>query len=463
MSLFDKLLNKGAKGLWEDVDISLPMARAINDWLNLFYNCPSYLTNSVRLSGLPVIISGFIAILATNELEVNCGNSARAEYIQEKLSVALNKIQSTVQLAAAGGQVVIRPYVEDGQIHFDIVQAGRLFPTRFGADGRIMAGFFTDYKTIRDKDYVRLEHFDCKNHILTIRNEAYRCEGDLLKNRVHLSTVEEWADLSEEVTIENMDKPLFGVIRTPFANTVDDTSPLPVSIYANALDSIQEFDLVYSEFLYELHSGKRKKIVERQAIIPDSRRSLLPGGVPIGLGYKDMTTDTYIVLDPEEQSKPFDDYSPAMRTAGYLDGLKLILRMVENQCHLSPGTFAIDERTGAITATQVISEDRTTYNTCSTLQNDGIKQGLIDVIDACDALCDLYSLAPIGEVETSITFGDSIFEDTAQEFSRRYQMVQGGYLKPEKLLGWYFHVDDETAAAEYLADQSQTVDLFGGM
>ena len=463
MSLFDKLLNRGAKGLWEDVEISLPMARAINDWLNLFYNCPGYKTSAVRLSGLPVILTGFLAILATNELDVSCGESPRAKFIQEQLEAVLRDIQTTVQLAAAGGQVIVRPYVDDGKIRFDIVQAGRFFPIRFGGDGRVMAGFFTDYKTIRDIDYVRLEHFDCKNHTLTIRNEAYRCQGDVLKSKVPLSTVEEWAELSEEITIENMDKPLFGAIKTPFANTVDDTSPLPVSLYANAPDSIMEFDKLYTEFLFELHSGKRKRIVERQALIPDKQRNLLPGGIPVGIGYKDMTTDTYIVLDPEEQAKPFDDYSPKMRTSGYLDGLKTVLRMVENQCHLSPGTFSIDERTGAITATQVISEDRTTYNTCSTMQNGGIMQGLIDVIDACDALCDLYSLAPIGEVEASITFGDSIFEDTQQEFARRLQLTQGGYLKPEKLLSWYFNVDDETAISEYLADQAQTIDLFGGM
>lgn len=54
-----------------------------------------------------------------------------------------------------------------------------------------------------------------------------------------------------------------------------------------------------------------------------------------------------------------------------MTGLKAILHMVENQCHLSPGTLAIDERTGAVTATQIISQDRTTYNTCTAIQQQG--------------------------------------------------------------------------------------------
>lgn len=181
------------------------------------------------------------------------------------------------------------------------------------------------------------------------------------------------------------------------------------------------------------------------------------------MGYRDISTDNYIVLDPMEQAKPFDDYSPAIRTAEYMTGLKAILHMVENQCHLSPGTMSIDERTGAVTATQVISQDRTTYNTCAAIQAQGVTQGLLDVIAAMDVLCTMYGLAPAGTLEPAVSYGDSVFEDTQQEFARRLQMVQAGVLKPEKLLSWYFSVDEDTAEQEYLAERGQTADYFGGM
>ena len=41
-------------------------------------------------------------------------------------------------------------------------------------------------------------------------------------------------------------------------------------------------------------------------------------------------------------------------------------------------------------------------------------------------------------------------------------MVQADILKPEQLLAWYFGVDVETAQKEYLAEQAEPVDLFGG-
>ena len=458
MWLFDKLLKRNQAGIWDEADISLPMAGAITKWLNAFYNNPEWQNNQVRLSGLPSTITGFVATLVTNELSVSCGTSARAKYMEEQLQPLLLKMHNAVQLAAAGGQIIIRPFIQNGKFYFDLVQPGRFFPTRFNPDGRVMAGYFADYRTVKNRDYVRIERFDCDGEKMTITNKAYRTDSTVMGAEVPLSTVPQWAELEPEVTMNGIRQPLFGCIQMPFANTVDDASPLPVSIYANAMDSIMEFDKVYSEMLYELHSGRRKSIVERQALVPMPKDTNKRGK---RFRYFDPTSDVYI-LDPAEQAKPFQDYSPALRTAEYMTGLKAILHMVENQCHLSPGTMAIDERTGAVTATQVISQDRTTYNTCSAIQQQGVTQGLLDVVYAMDKMSYLYNLAPAGELTPAVTYGDGIFEDTQQEFSRRMQMVQADILKPEQLLAWYFGVDVETAQKEYLAEQTEAVDLFGG-
>lgn len=457
MWLFDKLLNRNQSGIWDEADISLPMARAITGWLNAFYNNPEWAANPVRLSGLPSTITGFVATLVTNELTISCGTGKRAEYMEEQLQPLVRRMHNAVQLAAAGGQIIIRPFVQNGQFYFDLVQPGRFFPTRFNPDGRVMAGYFVDYREVKSKEYVRIERFDCDGNQLTVTNKAYRSAGDIMGSEVPLDTVPQWAELAPETAIDGIKQPLFGCIQMPFANIIDDASPLPVSIYANAMDSIMEFDKVYSDMIYELHSGRRKNIVERQALISDKKKRGYPGGI----SYRDPSADVYI-LDPTEERQPFQDYSPNIRTAEYMTGLKAILHMVENQCHLSPGTLTIDERTGAVTATQIISQDRTTYNTCTAIQQQGITQGLLDVIYAMDIMCHLYNLAPAGELTPAVTYGDGIFEDTQQEFSRRMQMVQAGILKPEQLLAWYFGVDVETAQLEYLAEQTETVDLFGG-
>ena len=131
------------------------------------------------------------------------------------------------------------------------------------------------------------------------------------------------------------------------------------------------------------------------------------------------------------------------------------------QTGFSQGTFNIDIRTGRVTATQVISEDRTTYNTIKAVQDRGMSAGLIDALYWFDVYASLYHLAPAGIFEPSVTFGDSIFEDTGVEFSRRKAMADSKYIRPELLTSWYFGVSEEEAKA--MLPKAQTPDniLFG--
>ena len=439
-----KKLWAGQRGLWEEANISPAMAQSQRNWLRVFYNAPDW--DEHRLSNLPSTLTGFLATLVTGELNINCGGSSRGQFFTRQILPLQRRLQGAVQLAAACGMAVIRPIVTGQDFQFEVLGPGRFFPTRFGAEGQVMAGYIADFDDADGIAYVRLESFDCDGTQLHISNRAYRMQGDVLMEEVPLSAIPRWAELAPDILLQNVKKPLLGCIRMPFANTVDGSSPLPVSIYAGAMESMAEFERVYGELLYELHSGKRKRIIERQAISPE-RKAGSPGrGDLSGRGYRDISPDNYIVLDPMEQAKPFDDYSPQLRTAEYLTGLKLILHMVENQCHLSPGTLSLDARTGTVTATEVISQDRTTYSTCAAIQQ-SVSLALLDVIAAMDVLAALYHLCPSGNITPAISFGDSVFEDTQQEFQRRMSMVEAGVLRPEKLLEWYFDVDEDTAKA----------------
>lgn len=451
MWLLDKLTGKGTTltgaDLFEDVRISPAMANHITESLSAFYAVGG-LERSSHISGLPVTITGYMATLVTNEISMSCGTSKRAEFIMEQMERGLlPQLQEAMQKAGAGGQVIVRPMVYGGHIMFDIVGAGRFFPTRFDGERRVVSGFICDFEDGRKGSFVRVESFDYRERerTLTVTNRVFRNRDGVLGGEASLDSVEAWAALAPEVVIHNVDGPLFSVLSMPFSNTVDDSSPLPVSLYANALDTMKEFDRLLGEFYREMHTGKRKRIVEREAIKPRGKQPA-PGGLPWA-GYEDQTTDLYVVIDPQESHKPFDDYTPALRVEEYIRGLDAALRVIENQCRLSPGTFSIDHKTGAVTATQIISEDKTTYNTCNAIQQRGMKEALCRLMRQCDVLCDLYALAPAGEIEPAVSFGDSIFEDTDKEFSRRMQMVSAGVEKPVSLRMWYYGEDEETALA----------------
>lgn len=421
----------GRQGLWDQAEISPAMAGEMETWRRAFYREGPWSGGA----GLAATLTGYAATLVTNELELRWGTGDRAAYFAAQTPALTARLHEAVQLAAVFGWAVLRPVVEEGKFCFQLWAPGQVFPTRFSADGAITAGYFAD----RRGEYLRVEEFSYGKGTLTLRNRAYRARGEVLGQEVPLSVRPEWENISPELVLSGLRGPLFGVIKMPFANTVEPVSPLPVSLYAGAVESMAEFDRVYGDFLYELHSGRRKNIIERGAIVPEGRRKPRRPGT----NYLDPTTDTYI-LDPQEEHSPFQDYSPEIRTEQYLSGLKTILHIIENQCHLSPGSLSIDQRTGAMTATEVISQDKTTYNTCAAIQNRGLTPGLLAVMDAMEDLADLYGMAPAGDTQKAIVYGDGIFEDTQKEFERRMEMAREGVIGKDAVREWYFGKEDNT-------------------
>ncbi len=154
--------------------------------------------------------------------------------------------------------------------------------------------------------------------------------------------------------------------------------------------------------------------------------------------------------------KLYDDYTPEMRIEAYQRALNVQLRLLESQCGFSVGTFSFDVRGGdAKTATQVLAEDRTTFNMVRAIQEQGLRQGLCDLVYIYAAYAHLYKLGPAkgrGTITPWVHFGDSVFEDTAMEFARRKALADAGLLRAEKLLSWYFGISEETARNEYLPE-----------
>ena len=433
-------------------DISPYMAQAIKTWDDLFYliNQPPH---SLKLAQA---ITSYLATLATSELTLDAGASQRGKYItQQAIDNLLPNINEAVQLAGAGGMSAIKPFIRGDGVYVEVIPRSRIFPRTFGPNKRIESGFFTDFDRLKDgRPVVRIEEFILQKDGLLITNKAYRLkEADSIGGKVALSEIARWADLQPELFISGVDRPHFGLIKMPMLNNIDG-GPLPISIYANAVDSIIQLDKTYEQFLWERDTGKRRMVLDRGVAVKDPIN-----GKP-AIPFRELASDYYMTIDMPDE-KPWDDYTPELRAEEYQSILNTQLRILEMQTGFSQGTFNIDIRTGRVTATQVISEDRTTYNTIKAVQDRGMSAGLIDALYWFDVYASLYHLAPAGIFEPSVTFGDSIFEDTGVEFSRRKAMADSKYIRPELLTSWYFGVSEEEAKA--MLPKAQTPDniLFG--
>ena len=177
-------------------------------------------------------------------------------------------------------------------------------------------------------------------------------------------------------------------------------------------------------------------------ILREDALRLRSDGSPV-LPHSEQAEDVYLPLDLPGDSAPFGDYTPKIRENDYRNAMNQLLRLYEMQCGVSSGTFSLDEK-GALTATEVLSQDRKTYYAVAEIQQQG-RVALEDLVSAMDALCDLYGIGGEGDWKLNIQFGDSLFEDCGTEFERRRKLVEMG-MKPELLLAWYFGKDEDEAA-----------------
>lgn len=437
---------KGFKKGGEGVDISKidtaqsPLMREkTREWWNIFQgNLPMKPTHK-NFRPLPTayISTAYLAQLVTGEIKFELADERLNSFVQKNLLPRLDRI---VQLTLVGGYTVIKPYItRSGEIFFDVGTSRDFLPITLDENGQITEGIFFERVRYEGKIYERREWHCFKNGTHTVCNSAYLYGT---RNRVELGSIPRWEGLSECGEIPS-DIPMIATLRTPYANNIDLDSALPISLFANSVETLHEIDVAHSEYRAEFKKMSAKVFADE---------TVLRG--------KDGITDDYFVkIDGDGTSaveQQIMTYAPQIREEAHKAAINTELRLYEVQIGVSCGTFTFDSAKGLVTATQVLSEDRTTYNTVAQLQWQ-LRPVLKAVAEITANLARFYGFE-VTDGEPAIEFGDSVFEDTGTEFSRRFQMVQAGLLKPEEFNAWYFGVPLDKAR-KMLPEMTS---LFGG-
>lgn len=422
--------------LGEQGVVSSKMRQAQKLWADMYDDVPPWKSERVKTLNLPASIAAEVARLTTVELRSEITGGERAEFLQQMYQPVLDKLRRYIEYGCAKGGLVFKPYVDGKRISVDMVQADCFFPTAFDSSGKMTGAIFVAQEKSSDKIYTRLEeHFiDAEGYHVTNRAFLSHTEG-VLGMEISLSEVSFWAHLSPQVLIENVSTLLIGYFKVPYANTVDDGSPLGVSVYSRAGELICEADKQYSRLLWEFESGERALYVSDmafrldkngQAVIPDKRLYRLLG---IEQGGDDL----------------FSDWTPTLREEHILRGLNSILRKIEFNCGLAYGTLSDVDNVDK-TAEEVRASKQRSYSMICDVQK-ALWIALSELVSAMDTLCSLYGLAPEGEYDISFEFDDSMIADRKAEFEEKKQLVSDGIMLPWEFRMWYFGESEEQAKA----------------
>src|SRR5690625_2361145 len=159
------------------------------------------------------------------------------------------------------GGMVIKPYVENDKIKLSFVTADCFIPISWSNE-TIREGVFINQIQRRDKTYTHLEWHEWINSVYTVTNELYESRnGTDLGVPVPLNTLKEYESLEPVVGMTAIEKPLFVYFKPNTANNIDTQSPLGISLFANALDTMKAIDVAFDSFNREFRLGKKRIIV----------------------------------------------------------------------------------------------------------------------------------------------------------------------------------------------------------
>ena len=407
------------------------------------------------------------------------GPVERAEFLNTSYKKLQKHIRRQLEYGIAKGGLVIKPYIvvydegtptiekkEEGdedrlsaekplpkyEVEYDFVHADRFYPLSFDNNGKITEAAFLQTKVDNDKVYTRIEHHLLRGRTVTVRNYAfvnankYGITRGLLKptdnlgEPCSLDAVPEWANFKEEVTIKNVDKPLFAYFKMPEANTIDPYSPLGVSAYSRVVSLIRDADEQYSRMLWEFEGGELAIDVDRDALkIQEYQNNQHQTTMPT----KQERLFRKVDLNSEET---YNVFAPQLRDDSLAHGLNLILTRIEDVVGFSRGTISEASDVTAKTATELKIEKQRSFATNRDIQS-ALEDALRDAVYVTDVYCSLYNITPPGEYEISFEWDDSIIVDTEAELEQRMSMINAGISSKLETRMWFFGETENQAKA----------------
>lgn len=236
--------------------LSGDMIQQMQLWEELYLNRAGWIRNRIRSCHIPANIAQELKRLTLTEFSATVHDAAELE---QAVSRVLPKLRRKMDFGLAIGGLLLKPYFTAQGVSVDIVPQNAYLPVNY-TDDSCDAVVCPEEISIGRDYFTRLElHvYSRLRQTHTIQNRCFRSASPgTLGTECSLDAVPQWADVLPEKVYENVQRPLFAIFQTPDSNNIDPTSPLGVSVFADAVDFIRDADEHWERILWELESSER--------------------------------------------------------------------------------------------------------------------------------------------------------------------------------------------------------------
>lgn len=395
------------------------------------------------------IFSNKLANYAVSDSNMNIdGDNKRADLLNMTGQSMWKKAKKIVSMAFGYGGVIIVPYVKGGKIYYNLVPQDRLTIDETDGDTITGATVLAEKKTIGGqldaKVYLRWTNYKIENGNMVITQQFSDEKG----NRIPAPDF--WKDIQEVRTITNVDRVLFGYIKSPVNNRkANDKYGVPITYGCDA--TILEIKETMKQMVREYELKECFVGVDYTMFKTDRNGKI-----------SELSTNgLYKTFNFDENDNKFNVYDPQFRD--YTTRLQELYKRLEHEIGTSYGILSEVDSQQA-TATEI---KRSMYDTF-TLTDDmrsNVEKGMEDFFYACNVLANAFNLSPQGDYEVNFDWSYSLLEDTQTEWSQLTWAQAKGIVSDVEIRQWL--KPDETleesqkAIDEIKETQPTTEDLLG--
>lgn len=445
--------------------VSPDMEKAINQCADVYHGNPEWLDDEegIKTINFAKALCSETARLVTLGIGIHLEGSARAEWLQQQIDLIYPKIRDWVEYGCAYGTVFLKP----NGTSLDVFTPADVLLIDYDNLG-VREIIFKDTYQSGKKWYTRLEHHrfvetEMDGAMLRpyyISNRAYVSKStDSIGDPIPL-TQTKWADMAADTppilkaSGEPLDKPMFGILRTPQANNVDISSPMGLPIFREALEELKDLDIAYSRNAGEIFDSQ-KIILADDRLLYESGKNIKHRGPADVKGLPHYVKNVF----GNDQKEFYQEINPQLNTDTRVKGINNLLSQIGYKAGFANGYFVFNQSSGIQTATGVEADQQRTVQFIKDVR-DQLESCLDDTLYALNVYADLYGLAPVGTYDVTYDFGDILYDREADR-SRWWQYVMQG-----KVPAWLYFTKfegmtkDEAVSMTKEAENTQAKGLF---
>lgn len=322
------------------------------------------------------------------------------------------------------GEIVVDSF-DDADVYLDVLSIKRIIPITWSNRKIVECAFVMEDN---DEEKVISLHL-VENGEYVIKTVYYNVQGNKAVRTITFRT--------------GSMNPWFVIVHPNLVNNLEIDSPYPISVFANATDTLKSMDTKYDSYDVEFTQGKKRTYVSsKMNRIDENTGEIVSTFDP---------DDTIVYQIPEgtsingEEKPLIVNVSDPLRAAEHSQAIQDELNYFSKQVGLGIEYYKF-EKGRVMTATQVISEKSDTFRNLKKHETI-FEKALITLIKSlmyiCNTFTTKYRFSSPEKVE--VLFDDSIIEDKSTEKENSRKDLDSGVISAVEFRMKWYGEDEDTA------------------